>query len=131
MRRRYMPSGWALAFVYALCLAILAIGSSCTKNERLTTIHASLLSVNVARDEFVTWDLEHQRDILKTATSREDALAKIAAYEEKRRKVEVGFELTYKALALAATQTDGPSLSAASSAVAELLDSIAKLRGGP
>lgn len=123
-------TSWPLLAVIGMCLATISIGASCTKNERLTTVHASVVAVNTARDEFLSWDLEHQRQIVAASTSREDALAKIAAYEETRRKVEIGFELTYKALALAATQTDGPSLTAAVDAVKNLLDAIAKLRGG-
>lgn len=121
-------SSWPLAAVIALGLAIISIASSCTKNQRVTTIRASLVTVNTARDEFVSWDLEHQRALLLESKTRDEALAKVAAYEDKRRKAVDGFEIAYRALALAATQTDGPSLTAAMSAVKELYEAIAKLK---
>lgn len=127
---------WPLAALISLFLAFIAVNSACTKNQRLSTIRATLVSVNTTRDEFSAWDLDHQREIYKAVLAaggtKDDALAKIAAYEDKRRKVVDSFELTYKALALAATQTDGASFTAAIDAAKELIDSVNKLRsGGP
>ncbi len=77
------------------------------------------------------WDLEHQRKLYRSAASQEEALAKIAAYEENRREVEVNFMLAYEQLTLAATQSDEASLASSAAAVKRLLESIAKLQGGP
>ena len=119
---------WPLAAIISLGLAIISVGSAYTKNQRLSTIHASLVSVNTARDEFASWDLEHQRRLLQEAATREEALAKIGTYEDRRRVVEHSFELAYRALALAATQADEASMSAAVSSVRSLDESIGKLR---
>jgi hypothetical protein len=121
---------WPLAAIIALMLAVISIAASCTKNQRLSTIHASLVAVNTTRDEFAAWDLDHQRGLLASSSSREEVLAKIAAYEADpdRRKLIDGFELAYKALALAATQTDQATFDAAAEAVKALVDSFTKLR---
>lgn len=127
MLRRHVSS-WHILAVAFLCLATISMAASCTKNERLTTIHASVLSVGAAWDEFVVWDLEHERKLLAESTTREEVDKKIAAYEKLRHPVEVARALAYQELSIAATQSDSPSLTRAAKAVQNLVDAIAKLR---
>ena len=99
-------------------------------NERMQTIHASVLSVNTALDELATWDLAHRRELLDQSSSREEFIAKQAAYDDKFGRIQEARVIVYKALTIAATQTDTPSLAAALDAVKALLDSIVTLKGG-
>ncbi len=128
--RKHIPALTLYLMTFAACIALAAV-PSCTKNTRLTTIQASLVTVNAARDGFVVWDRQHQSSIVDAATTREDAIAKIDAYRKEREKTLHAFETVYRVLAIAATQTDEPSLKSALAQSAELVQAIKKLTGGP
>lgn len=120
-------------FVATVCFLLLGISmmSACTSSQRKDTLHASVLAVNAARDRFVDWDLTHQQALKDGATSRDDAQKKIATYRTTTQTEVLGwFTTVYQALAIAATQTDDPSLSAALAASSGVIDSIQKLLGG-
>jgi len=127
--RSYPPL--SVYFVLLPVLLCLFMGSvSCTKNKRADTLRQSVLAVNAARDGFSTWDRAHQQSIVDAATSREDGEAKLANYRDRRRPVVDGFEVAYRALAVAATQVDDPSLTAAIAKATELIDAVKQLTGG-
>lgn len=118
--------------VIALLLAGVVLGAApgCGASQRTNAIHASVIAVDAARDGFVAYDAAHQHQIVDQATSLETGRADLAAYRAKRDPVVNAFIIAYRALALAATQTDDPSLTAALAKAAELLQSIEKLKGG-
>ncbi len=116
--------------LHSLLFACLLLGAACNKDQRVNTIHASIVALDAARDGFVQWDHDHQMSIVDAATSREEGAAKLAAYRKKRQDVLDGFQIAYRALALAATQTDDPSLKAALDEAGKLLLLITQLRGG-
>jgi len=118
-------------FILLLTLLLLFASSvSCTKNRRQETLHDSIVAVNAARDGLTAWDRNHQQEIVDKATSREDGEAQLAAYRERRKTVADSFELAYRLIAVAATQNDDPSLKAALTAAAEIVDAAKKLIGG-
>lgn len=117
---------WALVIAWVALLA----SASCTHEGRSETLRASLVTVNAARDGLAAWDRQHQQAIADAAKTREQALAEIDAYHQRRQPVLDGFEVCYRAIALAAVQTDSPSLRAALTAAAEVLDAVKKLKGG-
>ncbi len=119
---------WPLAAIISLGLAILSINASCTRNQRMSTINASFVTVNTARDEFFTWDLEHRRKLLGESKDQAEFDAKTAAYDAKFAKVIGSLELTYKALLFAATKSDEFSMSAATAAVTELFQTISQFK---
>ncbi len=125
--RSIAPSLSLFVLVFALCLG--GAGISACANQRTSTIHSSLVAVNVARDGFVAWDRQHQHEIVKAATTRDEVQRNIADYIVKRAPVVEGFEAAYRALAIAATQSDDTSLAAALRAGAELFEQVKKLRG--
>jgi hypothetical protein len=124
-----------VAYFLALVCGILFVTSmmaACTHSGRADTIHASLVAVSDARQGFTSWDLDHQRVIKDSATSREEAVVKIAAYRVKQAEIERAFELCFKALGFAATQNDDPSLSKALQEADDLIAAVKALRqGGP
>jgi hypothetical protein len=126
---------WArpnLPMLRLLGLLMLAlVVTSCGASKRQKTLHGALVSMNLARDGFTIWDADHQKTIVEKATSREEGERELAAYRLKRTPVVAGFEVAYRVLALAATQTDDPSLKAALAASAELLAAIKSITGGP
>lgn len=128
--RPFMP---ALAFFVVGCLASIALTatSGCSGSQRQKTLRAAVLSVNVARDQFLEYDRSHQIGIVEQATSREDGVAKLEAYRKKREPLMKGFEIAYKALALAATANDDPSYQQALAATSELLGAVKSLTGSP
>lgn len=128
--RSHLPAFVLYLGMFAACVALAAV-PGCTKNTRLTTLQASLVAVNAARDGFITWDRQHQSALVQAATSREDAIGKLESYRKERESVIHGFESAYRVLAVAATQTDDPSLKSALAQSAELVAAIKKLTGGP
>ena len=128
--RRHLHDLLPALIIHAILFACLLLGAGCNQDQRANTIRASIVAVDAARDGFVSWDRDHQMAIVDSATSRADGEAKLAAYRDQRQKVTDGFRLVYRALALAATQTDDPSLRAALDEAAKLLLVITTLRGG-
>lgn len=130
MRIRHLSPALTLHLIVFLSMVV---AISACKNERLTTIHASIVAVDTARDEFVKWDLDHQHGLIDESKAhgetRDQAAAKLDAYVLKRQVVVDGFRIVYRALALASTQTDELSLTAAKVEIAKLLESILTLRG--
>lgn len=112
------------------CLLLFActVGASCNKSQRVDTLRASVISVNVARDGFTTWDSHHQAAIIRDAATREAAQTALSEYRDKQSRVVTGFEVAYRALAVAATQTDEPSLHAAIAAASELLELVESIK---
>lgn len=127
---RHMRPIFPVLSIYLVMFGLCISAAACTKNQRIKTIHASLVSVNAARDGFVAWDRQHQTAIVDKATSREQAERELAAYRTRRELVERGVEVTYRAFAVAATQTDDLSLRAALETGAALVEAIKQLRGG-
>jgi hypothetical protein len=114
-----------LAILALLC----ALVGACTKSERTDTLRASLIAVNAARDGFTSWDRQHQQGIVEAATSRDAVQAALEHYREQRTPVVSGFEMAYRALAVAATQTDDPSLQRALASSSQLIDAVKQLIG--
>lgn len=123
--RRYVP---VLALYVGLFLGVVA---ACGASQREKAVRASVVAVNAARDGFEAWDAAHQKAIVDKATSREDGEAKLAAYRASRDPIVHGFEIAYRLLAVAATQTDDPSLRAALAAAASAVEAATKITGGP
>jgi hypothetical protein len=119
-------------FASLVCVALLGcmMQSACTKSQRTDTLRTSLISLNAARDGFTSWDREHQQQIVDQSASRDEALKALETYRDRRKTVADGFEVAYRALALAATQTDDPSLNAALASSRDLVDAVKALIGG-
>ncbi len=119
-------------FASLVCVALLGcmLQSACTKNQRVDTLRTSLISLNAARDGFTSWDRDHQQQIVNQATNRDDAVKALESYRDRRKPVAESFEVAYRALALAATQTDDPSLTAALESSRQLVDAVKALIGG-
>jgi nitrogen fixation/metabolism regulation signal transduction histidine kinase len=118
-------------FLSLICGALFmtSVMSACSKTQRTDTIHASLIALNAARDGLTEWDRVHQHDIIDTSKTREEATTTLAAYRARRDSVVAGFEVAYRALALAATQNDDPSLHAALLAATTIVESVKSLIG--
>lgn len=128
---RAPAQAYFMAIVCALLLG-LSLGSACGQSQRQDTLRASVVSVNAARDAFTHWDLDHQKAILARATTRDEYQTKIAEYRSLQHKIETGFTVAYRALALAATQTDELSLSAGVKAAGDLVAAVKDLiQGAP
>lgn len=130
MRQRNPPIQAYLVAAICLALFVISLMAACTNGQRQDTLRASIITVDTARDGFIRWDRAHQQAIAENATSRDDVEAKIAAYRaHEQRDIALSFEVAYRAIGIAATQTDQASLSGAVRAVAELLASIKALSG--
>jgi outer membrane murein-binding lipoprotein Lpp len=126
------PTAVTAYFLSLVCVALFATSlmSACTKSQRVDTLRSTVVSVNAARDGFIAWDREHQQSIVDHAASREDGAAALATYRTKREPIMITFEVAYRALAVAATQTDDLSLKSALSVSGDLIDAIKALMKG-
>lgn len=126
-RTLYWPTPHFLLATLCFLLFASSLVSACSKGQRQTTLHATVLAVNAARDGFLAWDRAHQDSIVQAATTREEAERKLAEYRKSQDKIRDGFTVAYETLAVAATQTDDASLSSAIRAVSDLMAAIQQL----
>lgn len=126
---RTRTSPIASYFLSLVCFVLFAsqLGAACSNAQRHDTIHASLVSVNAARDGFLAWDRRHQQTIIDRAASREDAKRELGDYRATQTQVTEWFAVVYQALATAATENDEPSLTAAVHAATDIVGKIADL----
>lgn len=129
MYDRNRPAPLASIVVSVICLAlfIIMLMSGCERGQRADTLHTSLIAVNAARDGFTAWDHAHQQSLVDGAVSRETGAAALASYRDQRRAWLDGFEVAYRALAVAATQSDDLSLQAALTAAGNLVTAVTAL----
>lgn len=121
----------ALWMFVSLFLVMIAITPGCSgPTKRTRTLQTTLTAVNAARDGFVAWDRQHQHELVEKATTKDAANQAIDAYHKKREPITTSFEIVYRAVAMAATQTDELSMQAALAKAGELYDAIKKLMGG-
>lgn len=121
---------FTLYLLLAMVCFALAATSGCTKNDRVDTLHATLVAVNAANDGFDTWDDQHQQELVAASKTRAEAEASVAAYQSKKAPILKVRDAVYKAIALAATQTDKLSLDAAITQAADMVTAIKNLMGG-
>ncbi len=92
-----------------LILLTLVLGfAACGATAREKTIKATLITANVARDEFASWDLKHQHALVETSSSKDDATEKVAHYRKDQDRVVLGFTALYRLIATAAILEDDP-----------------------
>jgi hypothetical protein len=123
-----------LLIAITLVLAVAGVfASGCTNNDRRDTIHATLVTVDAARDGFLAYDQAHQAEIVQTAIGADDARAKLAAYRADRDRATgpAGLLTTaYRAIAAAATANDAASLTAMTNAAIQLESALKPYVGG-
>ena len=108
-----------------LSLTMLVALAACTHDSRTDTIHAALVTVDLARDEFALADDAAQQRIVDAATSKADATARLADYRAQRDKgPAAALTLAYRAIAVAAAANDTPTLTAMQAAIAALLAAL-------
>lgn len=128
-RRSRNPISALFVAVICLLLFITSTMSACSQGQRQDTIRGSLIAINAARDGFASWDLTHQQQIVDESTTREDAASKLANYRQGRAQTLAEFEVAYRLIAVAATQSDDLSLSAALERAKTLVDAVHLLMG--
>jgi len=124
-----MPRATPILTTALVLLSITAL--ACGASARMKTLEATVISVDTARDGFLSWNKSHEQAIVASAQNREQALSNVAAYYEARGPVVEGFQLAYRAIALAATKSDDTSLKTALEAAKDLLARLQALTKGP
>lgn len=121
---RHLNVTRSLSIFVVMYLACVIAAVSCSGSQRMKTVAVAVLSVDTARDGFMVWTKDHQKAIIDKATSKQEAEAGLTAYIVERDKIKEGFEIVYRALALASTKTDDSSLQEALTAAAALYTRI-------
>lgn len=110
---------------------VIAAALSCV-SQREKALRAAFVTVNVARDGFVTFDRDRQHRIVQDAKTLEEGQAALAAYRTERDKVLAVFDDVYRALTAAVVAEDSPSLGAAQRVIKQLKQALDDLKkAGP
>lgn len=117
--------GWYLAGPLMLVVLALAGTPGCAGHQ--AELRASLIAIDAARDGFIAWDDAHQSAIVKASTSLEQGRADLDRYHQHREPVLRGFEIAYKALAIAALEPTAASLGALAADLLDLKNTTAAL----
>ena len=89
---------------------MLAIVCGCGASTRQTTIRTALIAANAANAGFASWDGSHQLEIVRSAQSKAESDAALAAYRARRHDVILAFVALYQAIATAGALSDDASL---------------------
>ena len=126
---RHLPALALYLSVFSVCLVLFAL-PACGPNQRQKTLHASVIAVNAARDGFLVYDRQHESEIVKKATTREEANANVAIYRTSSATVYAAILLAYNAIDIAAKANDDSSYGEAMKATATALESVKAISGG-
>jgi|HubBroStandDraft_6_1064221.scaffolds.fasta_scaffold238091_2 hypothetical protein len=113
---------WLTVLILVACLPF-----ACSPSSQQKAISTTLTAVNAASAAFVTFDSQHQQDIVSQATSKEAGQAALASYRAEQTKVATLFAGAYRAIAAAATVVNSPNIDgmiAAAALVAQELQSL-------
>lgn len=126
---RHLPVLALYLGVFFVCLGLVAL-PGCGSSQRQKTLHASVLAINAARDGFHVYDRQHESDLIKNATTREQITVSIEAYRMHADAVYAALEIAYEAIDAASTTNDDPSYQKAMKATAAALDAVKTITGG-
>lgn len=90
-----------------LVLALICATPSCGPSARTRTLQVTLAATTAAQAGFVAQDAVRQQAIIDRATSLDEGRIVLHEYRLKRDRVVALFVATYRAVAVAATVTDG------------------------
>ena len=105
-------------------LVLLLALAACTHDSRQDTIHAALLSAEVARDEFAIYDAGQQEAIYSSSASGSDYTARIRTYRAGRAKYLAIEATAFAAIYTAAKANDAQSLADMQGAAAVMLAAL-------
>ncbi len=116
-----------LSACIVLGLMLVFANGGCAASSKQRTLSGMLIAVDTARIGFVTWDDDHQQQLVEEAESYEAGVQALAEYREKRMPVLLAFELAYQGIARAALEDDQEVLTNAQSAVDNLKELLLAL----
>lgn len=124
---RTITTPLALYFL-AFCGCLLLTAPGCGASQRSKTMHATVVSLNAARDGFLAWDDQHQTALVASSVSHEDGMIQLAAYHVRRQVVIDALALAYQMASDAATFTGNVTLRQALDAYTAVTKVIADLK---
>lgn len=122
--------------ILAACLVALVavLAPACGASQRETTIRAAIVTVDTARDTFLAHDGPHELELARsgpaTPEGKAAAASALAAYQAKRTTVDKALLLAYRAIAVATTLNDQPSLDGIQAAIAQVVAAYNALKAG-
>jgi hypothetical protein len=119
-----------MGFLLVFSVLAAALSAGCGASSRERTLRTTYSSLTVAQAAFTAWDLEHQRALVRAATSEADGLAALTKYKADREPVMTAFEVAYRTVAAAGALDDDPSLAGALKAWKQLAAALSALTGG-
>ena len=115
-------------------VGIALVAGGCGASQRETTIRTSVAAADGIRDTFLAYDGPHELDLARsgpaTPEGKAAAAAALAAYQAKRSAtIDKAMIVVYRAIAVAATLNDQPSLDGIKSALDQLNAAYKALKG--
>jgi hypothetical protein len=111
-----------------IALLLLIVLAACGPTAREKAISATFVSINAARDGFVSYNTAHENDIVTHAATKVEAVNNLTKYRLAREHVTEAFIAAYHALSAAVLVASDPkSLPALLQAAADLKVAIAAL----
>jgi hypothetical protein len=114
-----------------LCVLVLGVGLvtqiGCTATTQQTALKAAYVTTITSCDAFAAYDLQHQEDLRLTATSAEDAVAKVGAWRKARLSVVLGCDAAKTLIGAAIGEQSDPNITSATKAVTLIVAGLAAL----
>jgi hypothetical protein len=123
------------------CLVALAATYGCATSQRETTIKATFLGLDAARDSFLAYDRSHEMSLTAhcdPAVESRDACvakvttstAKLAEYQASRAKIDQLFTAAFRSLTAAQILDTDQSIASAIAAASQLFAAVKPFLGG-
>lgn len=131
------PATGAVSMLAVLLLSSLVVSqSACGASARETTLKTATATLDAARDTFLAYDGPHELELARsgpaTPEGKAAAAAALTAYQAKRSAtIDKAFVVAYRAIAVAWTLNDQPSLDGIQAAIAQVMAAYNALKGTP
>jgi hypothetical protein len=113
---------WGFAMA---ALLVTLVPAACSPSQRDRAISTTYASLNAASSAFLTFDRQHQAELIAAAPDKLSAQADLTNYRARRAPVQDSFVAAYRALIAATLLKDDLSLSNAVQAAALVAESLA------
>jgi hypothetical protein len=121
----------ALNRISFLVLSFVLTASACGPGAQQRTVKSTFVGLNAARDGFIAWDADYQKNIVGAAADFESGKLVLTDYRERREPVIRALAAAYRAVAAAALDTDDVTVAGALAAAIEVYQAIELLTGRP
>jgi hypothetical protein len=119
----------AVTFLLAAAVCMAWVASGCGASARQRDLSAAMRGVDAAAAGFVSWDGDHQMELVQASHTKELGAAALASYRQHQVVVVDGIKTAYRAIAAAALGTG--DVAGALAAAAQAYHLIREIEASP